>query len=77
MVTRSCHCQNFVSINSFTINGVAGVAWYFVCSMLHLPAAIKTIPGRASFHFYFLQNSNCLMPLGHGRERYLERHGMA
>src|SRR6185312_4445810 len=64
MVTRSCHCQNFVSINLFTINGVngvSGVSWYFVCSMLHLQAAIKTIPGRASFHFYFPQNSNRLM----------------
>jgi len=36
MVALFCHCQNFVSVKHLTVNGVSGVAWDFMCSMLHL-----------------------------------------
>gem|GEM_PF-3899270 len=48
MVTRLCHCQNLVSINLLTISGVSGVAWDFVCSMLHLLAATAHLQNKAT-----------------------------
>jgi len=77
MVTRLCQCQNFVSIKLLIINGVSGVGRDFMCSMLHLQAAIKTIAGKASSISIFCKIQNRLMAPSHGRERYLEQHGLA